>query len=97
MPDEREFQNRPGVNVLDVISKLWPIAVVIAAFFLTSGRRDEKTDLLIQQNGELQRMVSGLTDDIRKLSERVARLEATQQANDAARIQEQAYRNQVSK
>lgn len=94
MPDE---QNKPGVGILDAISKLWPIAVVIAGLILASGKRDEKTDLVIQQNGELQRMVSGLTDDIRKLSERVARLEALQDSAQRDADQQRSYRNQVSK
>lgn len=93
-----EKDDRPGSGISLAVLREWiPTIAIIVGLIYTFSKRDEKTDFLITQNGELQSMVRGLTEDMRKLSERLARVEAFQEAGQRDAEQQQAYRNQVQK
>lgn len=93
-----ENEDRPGSGISLAVIREWiPTIAIILGLVYTFSKRDEKTDFLITQNGELQSMVRGLTEDLRKVSERLARVEAVQESNRRSLDQDQSYRQQVQK
>lgn len=93
MPEEKG----PGSSSVsvDVILKWLPFILVLVGFVFAYGKRDDKTDLLIQQNAELRTMIEGLSHDLRSVSERLAAVEAIQKADGQRREQEALYRERT--
>ncbi len=99
MPEEKDADT--GRTSLEFFLKLWPIIWPIAVVAITLtfgfGKKDSNTEILLQQNSQLQTKIDGLRDQMNLLSQRVATLEGAYKSNYEDMKQQESYRAQIGK
>lgn len=97
MGEEKEPSSKTFNLSIDTVIKLIGLAILLLGYVFNFGRKDDKTDLLITHDAELDTKQDGFAKDLQALKDRVLRLEVLQDAKQRNEDQEKSLRQQIKK
>jgi hypothetical protein len=94
-----EPQNKPSTATVgipsDLLFKLLPYIILAAGYAFNFGRKDNNVDVVVQQLSEQRALITNIGDKVTTLSERISKVEGSQDSIRRDLDQERAYRDRT--
>lgn len=94
-PVPEEQQNKPTTAGVpsDLLFKLLPYIILAAGYAFSFGRKDNSVDVVVQQLSEQRALITNLGDKVSTLSDRISKVEGSQDSLRRDLDQERNYRD----
>ena len=96
MPEESNDKRSSGLSS-DLLFKLLPYIILVAGYLVGWGKRDNNLDIVVQQLAEQRTMITSVSDHLSQLSDRVSKIEGSQESLRRDLDQERTYRDQYNR
>ena len=97
MADPATNGTSKGSFSAEMLFKVLPYILLVAGYLVGWGKRDNNVDVVVQQLGEQRTAIAGLADRVQTLSDRISKIEGSQDSLRRDVDQEHVYQSGRSK
>jgi len=94
VPNEQNKTTTVGVPS-DLLFKLLPYIILAAGYVFNFGRKDNNVDVVVQQLSEQRALITNVADKVSVLSDRISKVEGSQDSLRRDLDQERNYRDRA--
>lgn len=95
VPEDQQNKTTTVGLPSDLLFKLLPYILLAAGYVFSFGRKDNNVDVIVQQLSEQRALITNLGDKVSTLSDRISKVEGSQDSLRRDLDQERSYRDRA--